>query len=64
MKFIPPHFKRNIQFADMCTGYGVAEAVRHYYNLWGGKLEGKTCGSARLGQCGCRCRVFIFRKWE
>jgi len=24
--------------ADMCTGYGMAEVMRHYYNLWGRKL--------------------------
>jgi glutamate dehydrogenase/leucine dehydrogenase len=27
--------------ADMITGYGVAEAVRHYYQQWGGTVEGK-----------------------
>lgn len=27
--------------ADMITGYGVAEAVKHYYSLWGGELAGK-----------------------
>ena len=25
----------------MITGYGVAEAVKHYYTLWGGALETK-----------------------
>lgn len=27
--------------ADMITGYGVAESVRHYYELWGGNVKGK-----------------------
>ncbi|CAN5430861.1 Glu/Leu/Phe/Val dehydrogenase dimerization domain-containing protein [soil metagenome] len=27
--------------ADMITGYGVAEAVKHYYALWNGQLKGK-----------------------
>lgn len=27
--------------SDLITGYGVAEAVRHYYTLWGGKLTQK-----------------------
>lgn len=27
--------------ADMITGYGVAESVRHYYDLFGGNIEGK-----------------------
>ena len=26
--------------ADMITGYGVAESVRHYYDLYGGSLKG------------------------
>lgn len=36
-----PDIKRKYKVADMITGYGVAEAIRHYYNIWGGKLEGK-----------------------
>jgi glutamate dehydrogenase/leucine dehydrogenase len=31
----------NYTVADMITGYGVAEAVRHYYTLWGGEAKGK-----------------------
>ncbi len=27
--------------ADLITGYGVAESVRHFYNIWNGQLEGK-----------------------
>jgi glutamate dehydrogenase/leucine dehydrogenase len=27
--------------ADMITGWGVAVAVKHYYDIWGGDLEGK-----------------------
>jgi glutamate dehydrogenase (NAD(P)+) len=27
--------------ADMITGWGVAESVRHYYNIYGGQLRGK-----------------------
>ncbi len=27
--------------ADMITGYGVSEAVNHYYNCYGGSIEGK-----------------------
>ena len=27
--------------ADLITGYGVFEAIRHYYRLWGGTLRGK-----------------------
>ncbi|HEU4718649.1 MAG TPA: Glu/Leu/Phe/Val dehydrogenase dimerization domain-containing protein, partial [Bacteroidia bacterium] len=31
----------NYTVADMVTGYGVAESVRHYYALWGGSVKGK-----------------------
>jgi glutamate dehydrogenase/leucine dehydrogenase len=27
--------------ADMITGYGVAEAIKHYYEIWGGSVKGK-----------------------
>lgn len=36
-----PDIKRKYKVADMITGYGVAEAIRHYYNIWGGELQGK-----------------------
>lgn len=36
-----PSVTRKYKVADMITGYGVAESVRHYYKLWGGSLEGK-----------------------
>ncbi len=36
-----PDLNRKYKVADMITGYGVAEAVRHYYNLWGGDISGK-----------------------
>lgn len=32
---------RKIVVADFITGYGVAEAVRHYYSIYGKKIEGK-----------------------
>ena len=30
-----PSVQKKFTVADMCTGYGVAEAIKHYYNLWG-----------------------------
>jgi glutamate dehydrogenase/leucine dehydrogenase len=36
-----PDLNRKFRVADMITGYGVAEAVRHYYTLWGGNIAGK-----------------------
>ncbi|MEQ8323065.1 MAG: Glu/Leu/Phe/Val dehydrogenase dimerization domain-containing protein [Vicingaceae bacterium] len=39
-KYSPDPFRKFV-VADMITGWGVSEAVRHYYNTYGGKLEGK-----------------------
>ncbi|GGF34834.1 Glu/Leu/Phe/Val dehydrogenase dimerization domain-containing protein [Echinicola rosea] len=40
-----PHYtpdgKKKYTVSDMITGFGVAEAVKHYYTLWGGTLKGK-----------------------
>jgi glutamate dehydrogenase/leucine dehydrogenase len=36
-----PDLAQKFKVADMITGFGVAEAVRHYYNLWGGNIAGK-----------------------
>lgn len=33
-----PSLARKYTVADLITGYGVAEAVRHYYALWGGRV--------------------------
>lgn len=36
-----PDFKRKYVVADMITGYGVSESIRHFYNIWGGNIAGK-----------------------
>jgi glutamate dehydrogenase/leucine dehydrogenase len=36
-----PSLAKKYTVADMCTGYGVAEAVKHYYELWGENRKGK-----------------------
>lgn len=36
-----PDVKRKYVVADMITGWGVAESVKHFYNLWGGNITGK-----------------------
>jgi hypothetical protein len=40
---------RKYTIADMITGYGVAEAVRHYYETYGG--DGKESHCARFWEC-------------
>jgi glutamate dehydrogenase/leucine dehydrogenase len=36
-----PNIRRKYVVADMITGYGVSESIRHYYNIWGGDLTEK-----------------------
>jgi len=36
-----PDLRRNYKVADMITGFGVAESVKHYYDIYGGSVEGK-----------------------
>lgn len=38
---LTPSVERNFTVADMITGYGVSEAVRHYYNIYGGSIVNK-----------------------
>jgi glutamate dehydrogenase/leucine dehydrogenase len=36
-----PNIKRKYVVADMITGFGVSESIRHYYNIWGGNITEK-----------------------
>ncbi len=38
---LSPDVNRKYVVADMITGYGVAESVKHYYSVYGGELKGK-----------------------
>jgi glutamate dehydrogenase/leucine dehydrogenase len=43
----------------MCTGYGVVEAVRHYYNLWGGQVAGKRAVVQGWGNVGAAAGYYL-----
>lgn len=50
-----PDVGRKYVVADMITGYGVAESVRHYYKIYGGDLKGKRVivqGWGNVGSAG------------
>ncbi len=50
-----PDVDRKYVVADMITGYGVAESVKHYYNVYGGDLKGKRVivqGWGNVGSAG------------
>lgn len=54
-----PTLQKKYTIADMCTGFGVAEAVHHYYNLWGGKLEGKRAVVQGWGNVGAAAGFYL-----
>ncbi|UZD21678.1 amino acid dehydrogenase [Algoriphagus halophytocola] len=54
-----PNGPKKYTVADMITGYGVAEAVRHYYKIWGGKLEGKRAIIQGWGNVGAAAACFL-----
>jgi glutamate dehydrogenase/leucine dehydrogenase len=54
-----PSMQKKYTVADMCTGFGVAEAVKHYYNLWGGKLEGKRVVVQGWGNVGAAAGFYL-----
>ncbi|MGB0403511.1 MAG: Glu/Leu/Phe/Val dehydrogenase dimerization domain-containing protein [Salibacteraceae bacterium] len=50
-----PAVNRKYVVADMITGYGVAESVRHFYDIYGGDLKGKRVivqGWGNVGSAG------------
>jgi glutamate dehydrogenase/leucine dehydrogenase len=54
-----PALTKKYTIADMCTGYGVAEAVKHYYNLWGGALKGKRAVVQGWGNVGAAAGFYL-----
>jgi glutamate dehydrogenase/leucine dehydrogenase len=54
-----PSLKKKYTIADMCTGYGVAEAVRHYYQLWGGDFKGKRAVVQGWGNVGAAAGFYL-----
>lgn len=54
-----PTLQKKYTIADMCTGYGVAEAVHHYYTLWGGTLEGKRAVVQGWGNVGAAAGFYL-----
>jgi glutamate dehydrogenase/leucine dehydrogenase len=54
-----PSLTRKYTIADMCTGYGVAEAIKHYYQLWGGDLIGKRAVVQGWGNVGAAAGFYL-----
>ena len=69
-KYVPV---QGLTVADMITGYGVAESVKHYYNIWSGDVKGKrviiqgwgnvaSAAAYYLSQMGARITAIIDRE--
>lgn len=54
-----PDVRRKYTVADMITGYGVAEAVRHYYNIYGGNVKGKKAIVQGFGNVGAAAAFYL-----
>ena len=54
-----PDLNRKYTVADMLTGYGVAEAVKHYYNIYGGSIVGKRAIVQGFGNVGSAAAYYL-----
>ena len=56
---LSPDLSRKYTVADMITGYGVAEAVRHYYEIFGGDVKGKRAIVQGFGNVGSAAAFYL-----
>ncbi|MEL0645123.1 Glu/Leu/Phe/Val dehydrogenase dimerization domain-containing protein [Olleya sp. Ti.3.14] len=54
-----PDVSKKYTVADMITGYGVAEAVRHYYDIYGGSVKGKRAVVQGFGNVGSAAAFYL-----
>ena len=54
-----PDVLRKYTIADMITGFGVAEAVRHYYSIYGGDVKGKKAIVQGFGNVGSAAAFYL-----
>jgi len=54
-----PDVQKKYTVADMITGYGVAEAVHHYYNIYGGDIKGKRAVVQGFGNVGAAAAYYL-----
>lgn len=54
-----PALAKKYTVADMITGYGVAFAVHHFYNIYGGSIQGKKAIVQGFGNVGSAAAFFL-----
>ncbi|MBG7610951.1 amino acid dehydrogenase [Polaribacter sp. BAL334] len=56
---LSPNIARKYTVADMITGFGVAEAVKHYYAIYGGTVKGKRAVVQGYGNVGSAAAFYL-----
>lgn len=54
-----PELGRGLTIADMITGFGVAEAARHFYTIYGGNIAGKRAIVQGFGNVGSAAAFYL-----
>ena len=54
-----PSLDGKFAVADMITGYGVSESVKHYYSIYGGELKNKRVIIQGWGNVGSAAAYYI-----
>jgi glutamate dehydrogenase/leucine dehydrogenase len=54
-----PDVSKKYTVADMITGFGVAEAVKQYYHVYGGSVEGKRAVIQGFGNVGAAAAFYL-----
>lgn len=54
-----PNVVKKYTVADMITGFGVAEAVKHYYSIYGGDVKGKRAVVQGFGNVGAAAAFYL-----
>ena len=54
-----PDVSRKYTVADMITGYGVAEAARHFYSIYGGNIKDKKAIVQGFGNVGSAAAFYL-----
>lgn len=54
-----PDVVKKYKVADMITGYGVAQAIHHYYDIWGGNYKEKRAVIQGWGNVGAAAGFYL-----
>lgn len=54
-----PDVSQKYTVADMITGYGVAESIKYYYNIYGGDVKGKRAIIQGFGNVGSSAAFYL-----